>query len=218
MLTRIVLSVVCLQLLAGSARAATITLNGFLNDSTNTTLVASDGYQDIQAARFANDDEVARNVALYAFTVTTGGTFFFDSFGYAAFGAEPYFTLFEGAGAAATFLDSNFFDLMIDFSMSRALAAGDYMLALGVWANMSFAENNPDLDPTLGDAFTALGGPGLLGSAYYELRISSDDGEGSAGPGSIDPITPVPEPSALLLFGTGLGGLIATARKRWHRA
>jgi len=56
----------------------------------------------------------------------------------------------------ATFLDSNYFDPNIDFSLTRALPAGTYMLALGVWVNMSFAENNPDAVPSLGDGFTAL--------------------------------------------------------------
>ena len=217
MFTRIGLAVLCVQLSAGSAGASTFTLSGFLNDSTNTALIASDGYQDFQAARFANIDEIARNVAVYTFAVTTGGTFTFDSVWFVAGGAEPYFSLFVGSGTAATFLDSNFFDPNIDFSLSRALAAGDYMLALGVWANMSFAENNPDGDPTLGDAFTALGDPSRLGSAYYELKISSDDGAGSAAPGGIAPgpgPTPVPEPSTLWLLGTGLSGLLWSARKR----
>ena len=219
MLTRFGLVVVCLQLLVGSAHGATVTLNGYFSASTNEALIASDGYQDFQAARFANDGEIARNVALYAFTVTTGGTFNFDSFGWAAGGAEPFFTIFTGTGTAATFLDSNLFIPAIDFSLSRTLSVGNYMLALGVWQNMSFAENNPDLDPTLGDAFTALGDPGRLGNAYYELGISSDDGVGVAGPSGIVPPdpTPVPEPSSVLLLGAGLAGLISNARKRMSK-
>ena len=222
MFTRIGLAVLCLLLLAGSAGAATITLSGFLDDSTNAALIASDGYQDFQAARFATDDEVVRNVAMYTFTVTTGGTFSFDSFGWALGGAEPYFSLFEGAGASATFLDSNVFDPSIDFSLSRALVAGDYMLALGVWSNMSFAENNPDADPTLDDAFTALGDPSRLGSANYELRISSDDGVGSADPGGIR-FRPGPHASAGTLGAAAAGhrsrrpDLVSAEARELHR-
>jgi hypothetical protein len=76
------------------------------------------------------------------------------------------------------------------------------VVALGVWFNMSFSENNPDADPTLGDGFIGLGGPDLLGTDYYELRVTGEVG-------------PAPEPSTLLLLAGSLLGLLkATHRKR----
>jgi hypothetical protein len=41
--------------------------------------------------------------------------------------------------------------------LAFTLPAGNYLLALGTFANMAFAENNPDADPTLGDGFIGLG-------------------------------------------------------------
>lgn len=219
-MTRIVaLVAVCLWVLIGSAHAVELTVSGYLDDSTNPALVGSDGYMDLHAPRFGNDDEIARNVALYELTVSAGATVFFDSFGYAAFGAEPYFSLFDGSGTAATFVDSNFnCDFFnIDFSCSLLLTAGTYMVALGVWENMSFAENNPDADPALGDGFTALGDPNRLGSYYYELRISSDEETAfEATPAGDLRSTPptIPAPSTLLLVGCGLVGLARTTRAR----
>ena len=215
----VVITAICLEVLAGSAHASALTLSGYFNASGNPALFASDGYLDMQAARFGGDDEIARNVAIYTMTVSTAGTFSFDSLGFAALGAEAYFTIFEGAGGDAAFLDSSYFDQLIDFSLSRALTVGTYMLAVGVWQNMSFAENNPDATPTLSDGFTAFGDPSGLGSYYYSLKVSSDDGEFAAVPatglgGGGEP-TPVPEPSTLLLLGSGLGLLARrqTARR-----
>ena len=193
-----------LFLTVGSAAAAPV--SGYLNDPTNTALVGSDGYQDLQAPRFGDDGEIARNVAVYELTVGTGGTVAFASSGWFAGGAEPYFTLFAGTGTAATFVDSNGLSdpFNIDFSLMESLAAGTYMFTLGVWSNMSFAENNPDADPTLGDAFTALGDPNRLGNYYYELGISSNDGATFNIAPATGIITAVPEPSSWLLIGFGL--------------
>lgn len=212
-----------LLLTAGSATA--VVVSGYLNDTANTALVASDGYNDLQAPRFANDDEIARNVAVYELEVGAGGgTVAFTSTGYANSGAQPYFTLFLGTGIGATFVDSNFFDPLIDFSLTRFLAAGSYMFTVGVWMNQSFAENNPDSDPTLGDGFTTLGVPDplFLGNYLYELGLSSDDATFEVTPatGIITPPAAIPEPATLILVLTGL--FLATRsmrnrRKDWNK-
>jgi hypothetical protein len=93
------------------------------------------------------------------------------------------------------------------------------MLAMGVWLNMSFAENFPDADPTLGDGFIALGDPSRLGFVdpyYYELRVSSNDGifDDPVPSGSTDPH--IPEPSTLALIGIGLVGLARARRRLAH--
>jgi hypothetical protein len=210
----------CLLLFPAYARASSLTVSGYLNDPANSALLASDGYLDLKAPRFADDSEIARNVAVYLLTVTTGGAFSFDSFGYAAFGAEPYFSLFSGNGLDAAFLTSNGIEdpINIDFSFSRALAPGDYLLAIGVWVNMSFAENNPDGTPAIGDGFTALGDPSRLGNTYYELGLFSVNGEARAVPkGDLrnePPLQTVPEPSTCLMLASGLVGVARIVRRR----
>ena len=196
-------------LLCGIPSATALVVSGYLSDPINAALVGSDGYQDLRAPLFGNDNEIARNVAIYQLTVSTPGSLSFTSSGFLMGGAEPYFTLFQGTGIAASFLDSNGLSdpFNIDFSLTRNLAAGSYMFTLGVWENMSFAENNPDADPALGDGFTALGDPNRLGSSYYELEISSSDGavfDATPASGIVTPSQPVPEPATLPLIVAAL--------------
>jgi len=168
----IVAALISAVMLSGVAEGAPVILTfaGYFNDSGNSALVGS----DLGAAGFADDNAIANNVALYDLTVPANSTVTFASVGYSLGGAEPYFSLFAGTGNAATFLDSNYYIPAIDFSFSRSLNAGSYRLALGVWLNMSFAENNPDPNPTLGDGFTGLGVPMGLGDYYYELTVTLD--------------------------------------------
>jgi hypothetical protein len=179
-----------------TAQAAVITFSGFFDDPGNSALVAS----DLTAALFGNDNDIANNVALYDLVVPVGGIVTFESFGYAAGGAEPFLSVFAGSGGGATFVASNYSILAIDFLMSEPLAAGAYTLAIGVWLNQSFAENNPDADPTLSDGFTSLGVPFGLGNTYYEIQVTTPDA--------------VPEPAMLWLTGIGLAAL---ARRRVRR-
>jgi len=192
-------------LLAGLATHAAasyaVTFSGYVNDAVNPALVHS----DLGPALFGDDFEIANNVALHTFNVAAAGNYNFDSNGFAAGGIDPYFTLFSGTGPAATFLASNYdqaFSTGGDFLINLALAAGDYTIALGTFANQAFAENNPDADPDLGDGFTLLGGPDFLGNYYYELSV--DIGE---------PPPPVPEPGSLLLLLTGLA-MVGAGRRR----
>lgn len=182
-------------------------VSGFLNDPGNAALIASDGYQNLEAARFGNDDEIVRNVAVYELTVVAGGNMAFVSSGNASGGAEPYFSLFSGTGIAATFVGSNLFDPLVDFNFLAPLGPGQYLFSIGVWLNMSFAENNPDSDPTIGDGFTALGDPTRLGDTFYDVDVSSNDGATfriAPATGLIGPPHPAPEPATVLLVFAAL--------------
>ena len=179
---------------ATGACAGTTTFSGNLGDPGNAALVGS----DLGAPDFSDANAIADNVALYAFTISVGGTVSIASSGFAGGGVDPYFTLFTGSGDTATFLDSNYAQATStggDFSWSGALAAGTYEIALGSFENESFAENLGS--GTLGDGFTFLGDPNSLGSGAYALALT----------------TPVPEPSSTLLMGVCLVALALRARR-----
>jgi hypothetical protein len=194
---RIVTMLVCLVLATGTSQAATTTYSGFVNNQSNAALIGS----DLGAALFADDGEIANNVALYHLFVPITGNVGFVSKGFAAGGVDPYVTLFQGNGPTATFLRSNYDEAYStggDFSLSFALTAGNYMVAMGTFANMSFAENLGL--GTLGDGFIGLGEPNSLRNYYYELAVTA-------------PEQAVPEPSTLLLLSAGLAGFAAVRKK-----
>jgi hypothetical protein len=185
--------------LAATLAGAT-TLAGNLGDAGNAALVGS----DLGAPDFTDDNAVANNVALYTFT-TYAGTVSIVSTGFAGGGVDPYFTLFSGSGATAVFYDSNYtqaFDTGGDFTWTGTLAAGTYEIALGSFANMSFAEQYPPGTYLLGDGFTMLGDPNALHDGSYSLTLT----------------TVVPEPSSTWLLAVGLGALVATRARRDRRA
>jgi hypothetical protein len=184
------LALVAVAIVAG----AQTTLSGSLGDVGNGALVGS----DLGAASFADANAIANNVALYSFTVTNSGLVSLVSTGFAAGGVDPYFSLFSGTGASATFLDSNYaqaFSTGGDFSYLAVLAAGSYEVAIGAFANMSFAENSGA--GTLGDGFVGIGDPNSLYDGSYSVTLT----------------TPVPEPSTVMLMAFGLAGLAIRARR-----
>jgi hypothetical protein len=153
--------------------AATYILSGHFNDPGNTALVS----YNLGVPSFGSDWEIANNVAIYSFSVPVAGTVSFFSNGFNSGGADPYFTLFRGHGLSATFLASNYNKSIStggDFDLSYELPVGDYMVALGVYSNMSIAENYGS--GTLKDGFTSLGAPNFLGMNnlyYYEMIVSA---------------------------------------------
>jgi len=192
--------VLCFALLSGSAYA--VSFSGYLNDQGNTHLVGSG--PDPSSPLFTDDWDISNNVALHEFAVASADTFTFESVGFGMGGIDPYFTLFRGTGPSATFVDSNYvhaFSIGGDFTMSLALTADTYTVAIGSFANMSFAENF-GVPLTLGDGFVGLGEPFLLGNYYYELNVT-----GGATP------PPAPEPVTLSLLAIGLVGLIGAKRR-----
>jgi hypothetical protein len=121
---------------------------------------------------------------------------------------DPYFSIFSDVGAGAAFFNSNFdqaFSTGGDFDLTFALPPGPFTAVIGVFANVSFAENLGV--GILGDGFTGLGVPGLLGTSYYELQVTDSD-------------VGVPEPSYLPLTGT-IGAMLiwgALPRRRANKS
>ena len=195
-MNRLGMATACAVLALAEATSSAATLAGRLDDPANAALVGS----DLGAPDFTDDSAVADNVALYAFTVGASGPVSIVSTGFASGGLDPYFSLFAGSGSSATFLDSNFaqaFSTGGDFSYSAVLDPGSYEIALGAFANLSFAENLGV--GTLADGFVGLGEAGSLGDASYRLALS----------------TPVSEPPVGLLLAVSLMGLaLRTHRQR----
>jgi hypothetical protein len=178
------------------AEAGTITFSGYVDDAANTNLVGA----DLGTPLFADDFEIANNVALYVLAVAESGIVTFDSNGVEGGGIDPYFTLFNGATTSATFVESNYlqaFSTGGDFLISVFLAAGTYQVAIGTFANMSSAENLGA--GTLGDKFTGLGDPNWLGNYYYELVVTTP--------------AAVPEPASMLSILLAGAGLLGLARR-----
>ncbi|MBC7727413.1 MAG: DVUA0089 family protein [Microbacteriaceae bacterium] len=166
---------VAISMAAASASAQV--LSGDFDNTANTVLVAS----NLGAASFSDAFTIANNVALYDLSVPFAGLVRITSTGFAAGGADPYFSLFAGSGGSATFLVSNYeqaFSTGGDFDYTGTLAAGVYRLAIGVFANLSFAENLGG--GSLADGFTALGTPGSLGNASYRVVVATAVPEASS--------------------------------------
>lgn len=197
------LAALAIATLAGPALAGVVTLSGNLGDPTNTALVAS----DMGPALFLGDLDTSNNVALHTLHVALAGTVSFKSNGYASGGIDPYFTLFSGTDqASATVRDSNYLNAFGsggDFTQDIMLTAGDYTVAIGVFANLSFAENLGT--GFLANGFTALGGPGFLGNGSYSFTVTLPDA------------TTVPEPGGVTLvliaaFAASLAGGLRRSR------
>jgi hypothetical protein len=192
-------TIAAIAIMATATAAEATTFSGNLGDAGNTALVGS----DLGAPDFTDENAIANNVALYTFTTNGNGLVSLLSTGFAAGGIDPYFSLFSGSGASATFLDSNYtqaFSTGGDFSYSATLAAGTYQVAVGAFANLSFAENLGT--GTLGDGFTSLGEPGSLYDGSYSVTLT----------------TPVPEPSTGALVGLGLAAVLFVFRNQPSRS
>jgi hypothetical protein len=191
-------SVVASLIALSTGLCGATTLSGNLGDPTNSALVGS----DLGAPLFDTPDDIADNVAIYQVVVPTDGELDIVSTGYAAGGVDPYFTLFAGAGPTATFYASNYdqaFSTGGDFEFDQVVAAGTYQIALGSFANMSFAENLGV--GTLADGFIELGLTYALGDGSYALTVNVDGGT-----------APVPEPANAVLILAGLAAWGASAR------
>lgn len=134
-------------------------------------------------------------------------------------GFDTYLSLFQGSGSSATFLASNDDGgcgpaapgptLCEDSRLElTSLAAGDYILALTLPSNFSFAENLGS--GTLGDGFIGLQGdyydPGSNQerTSAYAVDITDIPSETAV----------VPEPASFILLATGLAASLASLRRR----
>lgn len=203
MIDKILRSVAALVLAiaAGSSLAGSVTFSGKLGDSANAALVAS----DLTAAQFTDDQVIANNVALHVLHVLVASTANFTSSGFELGGIDPYFSIFSSTDpTTATWLESNYLHAQTiggDFTMDLALAPGDYTVAMGVYTNLSFAENLGS--GFLADGFIGLGDARFLGDGAYALTVTLLDDEQT-----------VPEPGSALLTLSAAFAAVWVRRRR----
>lgn len=183
---------------AAPANASVHICAGALNDPSNTLLMAP----DLGPPQFGDDFAIANNTALCPIHSGRAGVFSFTSLGFSMGGADPYFTVFSGRGPAAEVVASNHaqaFSTGGDFHIDIVLPAGDYTLAIGAFANMSFAENLGL--GSLGDGFVGLGTPDALRNSLYWVTVALPD----------SPFR-TPEPATLALLAAGVAGVLRRRR------
>ena len=194
----------CLLVLMDAAHGSTTTIyTGNLIGNGDPAVVG----RDLGAASTDPDD--GSNVALYHFTMSATGTLGFSSTGYLTGGIDPWVSIFSGSDFSAIFAGSNGDHAQTiggDFDLNLLLSAGDYILAISAYQNMSFAENLGI--GSLADGFTGIVDSFGLGNGAYSVTLTQDADNGS-----------VPEPStaSLALAGLLLAGLTAAARGKGSR-
>ena len=138
-------------------------------------LVAQAGFAGVLSITGSLDPTDPNSTFQYFFSTAAAGPFVAQSFGYGggvnaagtvipAGGFDTYLSLFAGSGPDATFaasaddggcppagVDPNCRDSRLAIA---ALAAGDYVLVVATFGNMSFAENYGS--GTLGDGFIGV--------------------------------------------------------------
>jgi hypothetical protein len=204
-------------------------------------LVLSSAVSSADDFSFTGNFSGINDVQLFTFTVGSNSNVVLRTWSYAggvnaagqniaAGGFDPILALFQGTGASAVFVDQNddgptgtvAEDPVTGAAYDTYLAVNNLTPGIYTVSVMDYA--NFANGPTLGDGFTggALpdsdcgAGPGTFCDFTGAFRDShwAFDILGVESATTPPPTSPIPEPSTIVLLGSGLAGLANVARRR----
>jgi hypothetical protein len=174
------------------------------------------------------------DVQEFVFTVAAPSTVTLVSYSYAGGvnsagtvipegGFDPILALFSGTGPSAVYIGQDddgggnvpadsVTGQHYDTYLQETIAAGTYTATIQDYANFA-------VGPTLGDGFT---GGALTGGTFIDATGANRNGNWAFDVDGVDSASapgqpgtsPVPEPSSIALFGSGLAGLLTVVRRR----
>ena len=133
-------------------------------------------------------------------------------------GAGTMTIKFTDSGFGPIPAGSNFIDAIGGTTEGAVSATELYDAAGGAFTGVQIASLGPFFRPAFGGMTNSVGVPGFAGFSLTQIVTITHDGTGMTNFDYSKDTAPVPEPSAVLLLGSGLAGFGYLRRRRLFRA